>query len=277
MSYYIYRITNLINNKIYIGQSIDAINRWKDHIYDAKRQVGKTIKKKCAIHHALNKYGIENFNWEIINIFETLDEVNIAETNYIFTHNSLSPNGYNLNMGGNNRSPSQETRDKIGETLKTTGSFVGKKGALHPNFGTKHSEERKANQSKKLSGDKSSAKKITSEIAKQIYLDFLNDEKLTISDLEEKYILKRVAIYNILHKKCWKEILKDLPIIDIIARSRNKKESKAPKLVEANVIDIKIKYKSGNYSYNELSIIYKVSRSTIYNICQGNIWKNIKV
>ena len=55
---YIYKITNLINGKIYIGKTLDTIEkRWKDHKKDS-------IRPRCEkrpLYSAMNKYGIENF------------------------------------------------------------------------------------------------------------------------------------------------------------------------------------------------------------------------
>jgi group I intron endonuclease len=57
----IYKITNLINNKIYIGKTIRTVElRWQEHIRDSK--TGKT-----PLYLAMQKYGINNFKIEIIN------------------------------------------------------------------------------------------------------------------------------------------------------------------------------------------------------------------
>ena len=53
----IYLIRNKINNKVYIGQSIDIEGRWKDH---------KVRKDESAIHLAIQKYGVENFEFEVL-------------------------------------------------------------------------------------------------------------------------------------------------------------------------------------------------------------------
>jgi group I intron endonuclease len=54
----IYKITNKINGKVYIGQSINIERRWKEHISDKR--------KNSLIHLAIEKYGEKNFNFEII-------------------------------------------------------------------------------------------------------------------------------------------------------------------------------------------------------------------
>lgn len=220
MTYHIYCITNKINNKSYIGQSIDAISRWKDHISDAKRKFGKTANnKKFAIHNAINKYGKENFIWQIIETVDTIDESNEAEEFYISYWNTIAPNGYNLKYGGKNHKLSEETKIKISNTLKRIGTILSNKGVDHPNFGNKLSNERKEYLSKKFSGDNGANKKITAEIAKEIYLKYLNDMSQTCYSLKIEYGLKSDStISNILTKKSWKEVLKDLPAINTSKR-----------------------------------------------------------
>ena len=56
----IYKIKNKINNKIYIGQSKDINNRWKRHLYDARNG------SSTLLHAAIRKYGIDNFEFSIV-------------------------------------------------------------------------------------------------------------------------------------------------------------------------------------------------------------------
>ena len=93
----IYKITNKVNNKIYVGQSIDIIERWKQHGYKAFNSNEKAY--SSAIHMAFRKYGIENFELEILEECEikNLDE---REQYWIKELNSMSPNGYNILPGG---------------------------------------------------------------------------------------------------------------------------------------------------------------------------------
>ena len=67
----IYKITNKLNNKCYIGQSNNPMERWKQHKYRAKNEVDKG---KSAIHDALREIGEENFLFEIIGWFEDYNE-----------------------------------------------------------------------------------------------------------------------------------------------------------------------------------------------------------
>lgn len=85
----IYKITNKINNKSYIGQSINIERRWKEH-----QEPGQT----SVIHNAIIKYGVENFSFEILELcsYEELNEKEIYWISYFDTFN----NGYNCTLGG---------------------------------------------------------------------------------------------------------------------------------------------------------------------------------
>ena len=99
----IYKITNKLNNKCYIGQSNNPMRRWKDH---KRLALVATDKGKSAIHDALREIGEENFSFEIIGWFEDYNE---KEKYYIKYYNSLVPNGYNILEGG------EEPPHKYGE------------------------------------------------------------------------------------------------------------------------------------------------------------------
>ena len=89
MSCGIYKIQNLINHKIYIGQSVNIEKRLSVH---------KSSKDNCYIHNAIQKYGIMNFDFSIVESCpkQELDE---KEIYYIKKYNSLIPNGYNMTPG----------------------------------------------------------------------------------------------------------------------------------------------------------------------------------
>lgn len=105
----IYKITNSINNKIYIGQTTRP---FKDRINDYRRGI-------CNDHikNSFNKHGFNNFKFEIIDTAETIDELNNKEIMYITKYDSTNKNiGYNLELGGRNSIPSPETLLKMSES-----------------------------------------------------------------------------------------------------------------------------------------------------------------
>ena len=73
MTGYIYKITNITNNKIYIGQTCRSINlRWLDHCYASKYPSHKDY--ECPLHRAIRKYGDKNFKVEEIDTASSLEE-----------------------------------------------------------------------------------------------------------------------------------------------------------------------------------------------------------
>jgi group I intron endonuclease len=107
----IYKITNLINNKCYIGQTVqDVFVRFQDHILNSKKE-----KPKYLIAKAIKKYGKENFKIEQIDMANTQKELNLLEGVYISWFKSMyNQNGYNIkNIIDGKGKHSQETKDKI--------------------------------------------------------------------------------------------------------------------------------------------------------------------
>lgn len=116
---FIYKITNLINGKLYIGQTSKTIAyRWYRHNY----AFSNNTKNKTAIHLALKKYGKINFSIEEIDTASNIDELNKKEKYWINILNTLSPNGYNLTTGGDNKQMSDETKEKI--RIANTGKTI---------------------------------------------------------------------------------------------------------------------------------------------------------
>ena len=104
----IYKITNLINNKVYIGQTRRSIeNRWRDHCTLTKS------KHRSLIRLAIAKYGQDSFKIEIIDNCQSIDELNTKEQVRIQEYNSLSPSGYNLDSGGKSKIVHAESRKKM--------------------------------------------------------------------------------------------------------------------------------------------------------------------
>lgn len=98
---YIYVITNLINQKQYIGYTSRTIaRRFYEHIWEAYDNDDE--EKNSALHNAIRKYGSCNFIVEQVKEFNE-NEFNWEEMekHYIQAYNSLVPNGYNICKGGN--------------------------------------------------------------------------------------------------------------------------------------------------------------------------------
>lgn len=93
---YVYKITNNITKKQYIGQTTLTIEkRWKEHV--KKARVGK---RKTPLYNSMNKHGIKAFTIECVEVVYNQEELNLSEIKYIEKYNTLVPNGYNLASGG---------------------------------------------------------------------------------------------------------------------------------------------------------------------------------
>lgn len=90
----IYKITNLINGKVYIGQSRDIKRRWSSHRSDFLKD-----KKDYVLYRAFRKYGIENFSFEVIEKCSE-NELDEKEKFYIAEYDSFLGDGYNMTLGG---------------------------------------------------------------------------------------------------------------------------------------------------------------------------------
>ena len=86
----VYKITNLINGKIYVGQTKFSVEkRFLQH-----------AKANSIIGAAIRKYGAENFKIEVIEVCKTFLELNEREIFWIEKLNCKVPNGYNVADGG---------------------------------------------------------------------------------------------------------------------------------------------------------------------------------
>lgn len=90
----IYKITNKINNKVYIGQSIDIYKRWERHRIVAFND--SYPQYNCMLYKAFRKYGYDNFSFEIIKECAE-EELNTLENFYIQMYDSCNRDkGYNM-------------------------------------------------------------------------------------------------------------------------------------------------------------------------------------
>jgi group I intron endonuclease len=134
----IYLIKNKINNKIYIGQTIRTFEkRWKEHCSGNENY--------SAISKAIKKYGIQNFETEILfecdnNELDEYEKISIEE------YNSLCPNGYNIQTGGSlGKEHCIESKEKMRQS---------KLGVKNHNFGKPRTDKCKQNISISKSGEK---------------------------------------------------------------------------------------------------------------------------
>lgn len=115
MQYYIYKITNLINGKMYVGQ-----HKVPEKEEAFRRYMGKGI----AIKGAIKKYGKENFSKEIIEYIDDDEKhlkVSEREIYWIAELDTMYPKGYNLSPGGEGGC-TKEAAEKVIATKKKNGT-----------------------------------------------------------------------------------------------------------------------------------------------------------
>lgn len=178
---YIYKITNLVSNKCYVGQR-KCTHNLKDDIYFGS---GKILK------YSIKKHGKENFAKEILEYCENEKILDEREAFNIKTHNTLYPNGYNISenaKGGaylNNHPDKEIIKKKISDALK----------------GYIWSEERNKKVSVSLKGHKVSDE--TKEKISKTKLQTINltswNKGITANKIQCKYCLRDIS-YNLINR-----------------------------------------------------------------------------
>src|ERR1700677_416033 len=109
----IYKWTNKLNGKIYIGQTTKSLS------HRVRMHVNTTATgSPLPLHNAIRKYGIESFMVEAIAQTESLKELNRLEIKYIKKLDCRVPKGYNLKIGGDNHSWHPDSRKKASISAK---------------------------------------------------------------------------------------------------------------------------------------------------------------
>jgi len=205
----IYCIRNKINDKRYVGQSIDIVGtRWRDH----KNDLRNDKHENKYLQHAWNKYGEENFAFEVVEMVkkEDLDKREIA---LIFEYKTFLDRscGYNLTAGGlggqRGVSRSVETREKISvahKGKKLSSSHRQKLSVAHLgqqawNKGFKQPERGLA-----MLGDNHHNAKLTWKEVRQMRKMYKNS-KISQRQLGEKFGVARTTVQQIIENRSWKE------------------------------------------------------------------------
>ena len=150
----IYKITNLINGKSYIGQSVNIQKRFSAHKSVAFNQNDPNY--NYPLYKAIRKYGINNFSFDILEECD-VSELNNKEIYYISKYNTYGKFGYNQDTGGDQAShylklsdelvnaiihrlkTSLDNSDEIGKDFGVTGRTV--RNINSGEYGYKNSEQ----------------------------------------------------------------------------------------------------------------------------------------
>lgn len=284
MEKYIYKITNNLNKKVYIGQTNDIQRRFKEH-----KHFGDSKEEKTKIlYQAIKKYGIENFLFEVIE--GPIENYNEREIYWIAFYNSFIGNenswGYNMTEGGEEpphfkgeehhyATHSWEDIEKIIYLLKNTKlSFL----EISKTFNYSRSAIERINNGIIWHNDElkypirpESTKDFKLERANKIKYDLLNTT-LTQKEIGKKYNVGRTTITAINQGQNFFDENFDYPI------RKNNQQSKQIYMIDINNNQIIKNFKNAVEAAEYLGDEYQASNiracaSGKTNTAYGYIWK----
>jgi group I intron endonuclease len=227
----IYQIKNIINNKIYIGSSVSFTNRKQEHFRDLFLNKHHCI----ALQRAYNKYGLENFVFEVIELVENKNNLIKREQFYIDT---LNPE-YN--------------------SSRIAGSCLG----------IKHSIETNLKNSLNNRGEKNNKAKLKDE---DIINIFKLRKTNTINEIAFIYKVSYDTISRVLNRKSFKHLdiniknTKKIYSKNGLLKLSNSRKGKKNNNIKISVFEINGSFIGEFLSMNDASKILNISVATISEI-----------
>ncbi|HSH35485.1 GIY-YIG nuclease family protein [Schnuerera sp.] len=251
----IYKITNLIDGKVYIGQTVNYNKRKKRHLSSLKN--GNHHNEH--LQRAFDKHGEDSFKIELIKKCN-IEELDKLERYYIKELDACNHDkGYNMMYGGQRyRNFTKEVRLKMSEAgkgRKFTDEHKKKIGLAHK--GRKLSQEHiiKISATKKKTkihcGEKNPNALISDSVAKKIIMDLLAN--MAVKDIANKYQVSSDVVYNIMHNKSYSHIMPDV-------REELKNRTS---VLQDEKIETAINLYLQGHSQNEISKTLNISRNTL--------------
>jgi len=274
----IYRIINIKNGKFYIGSSINITKRWYDH----KRTLRKGIHDNDYLQKSWNKYGENNFEFNIIEIIENVTDLLIREQYHLDVMKPFDKDKtYNICGFANNMlgfKHSDETKMKLSKIHK------GNKY----NLGNKHSDETKKMMSISHTGEKHYSETIIKLIKTKTGVGHSSETKNKLSNIKKgKPALNKRKVYQLDTDgntiKLWDSLTDaannyniDPSRISSVCNGRTKicigfkwvyfssnEKTKLTDTIKKEIINL---YKTGYYSTRKLADLFNISKSTIWNV-----------
>lgn len=242
--WYIYKITNTVNGKVYIGQTVNCKNRWSRHRSDAKH---KPDGRNKHLTSAIVKYGIDNFTFEVLTKADTLEIADDLEIDYIKQYNATDPVfGYNKLPGGQGRRPmSEEMKKKLSDSLK---------GRISPMKGKHLSDETKKKLSDANIGNQYRVGTKVSDETKRL-LSEINTGKSQSQDTRTKRSLSMIG-KNTGEKN-----------------GMYGKRGARGKLTKEQADNIRLEYKESDISMLKLAYKYNISKRAVFNILHERFYR----
>lgn len=222
----IYCYTNLTNGKKYIGQSTDPEQRKRAHKSSAFNP--NDSEYNSVFHQAVREFGLDNFEYTILQETDDLELLDSLEKFYIQYYNSIVPNGYNVLEGGKHAPQKKKTiEEKIALTwhkAKLTEEEIKELRIAYANneSPSKIYEEKYKDRLTKSSfmniwsgrryGNimpeylkKGRHTKLTEETVRNIRLDYQNHLG-TYESLAQKYGISKATVADIIKYRTWKNV-----------------------------------------------------------------------
>lgn len=247
----IYKITCTATGKFYIGSAKDIRHRLARH----KSDLGRNVHHNTLLQRAVNKYGKDMFEFEILEFVDDTESLLQREQHYLDTLNPCDINiGFNLAIEAGSRlgvPATEETKAKISKTLT----------------GRKHTEETKLKISEAHKG-------------KKLPEEHYNKWQAGKARYVEKYghpLLGKKKSKESIEK--WRESIKDYKITEETRAKMSLKQkgsnNPSAKLDDNKVIAILEVHKLKTYKVQEIADLFNVSLSAIENIIYNKSWKHI--
>ncbi|PGO60728.1 GIY-YIG nuclease family protein [Priestia megaterium] len=238
----IYKATNLVNNKVYIGKTVTTLKRRMiQHKHDALK-----ANTNGKFYNAIRKYGWESFSWEIVYKGTDNEDICKKEIELISLHNSIKE-GYNATIGGEGMAGflhSEETKAKVSASRKGLTA-----GENHP------------------------SSKLTKNDVVEIKKRLINGESQR--SIAKTFNVARSTIVFIQNGTTWSDVI--VEGFNPYRKGTIGEENSGAKLSEENVRSIKKMLVQGEMKQTEIAEIFGITKSVINKIRNEEAWSHVKV
>ncbi len=284
----VYKITNIINGKIYVGGAVCFRVRWGQHKYKLKNDKHHSI----HLQRSWDKYGEENFVFKILEIVEDKEKLLKREQHWLdktecckreFGYNICSTAGSQLGY-----KHTEEARHKMSNSHKE----LYKNGYVSSNLGKKHTKKSKKKMSLALSGKnhpiygKNHSKKTKKKMSKTHKGKIISEESKKNMSNAQKKLYENGYQHPMLDKRHTEEAKQKMSKaqkgkkhtaeskLKMSKETRGENNPRA-KLTEKQVRIIKWLLKNSDMTQKEIGKIFNVDRTTINCINIKKTWKHI--
>jgi group I intron endonuclease len=195
---YVYIITNMLDEKMYIGQTVNVKSRWSSHLLSARNGV------ETLLYRAVRKHGKDNFSFEVVEEAYSREELDELEIYYIELYNTFKGRGYNMSVGGTGHPKGEDHPFYGGTHTEDARKRIGDahRGKLVSDETRKKLSELKIG---KVSGEKNPNAVLSEKQVLEI-IDLINSKKYIQQEIADMYGVKQLVISRIKTGRTWKHL-----------------------------------------------------------------------